>query len=72
MSPTSNEGVLARLVRAEADIQKLDTEKADAKDVQALAKSFDSLRTTLQWFMGIIATATIAFAVLIVQLLGGS
>jgi Tfp pilus assembly protein PilX len=67
---TLQNGALARLARAEQDIQKLDVEKADAKDVQALARSFDSLRSTLQWFMGIIATAVVAFAAIIVQFLG--
>jgi hypothetical protein len=69
--PTGGE-LGARLTRAEADIQKLDGEKADAKDVAALAKAFDGLRTTLQWFMGIMATAAVAFAALVIQkLLGG-
>jgi len=69
--PETNSGLAVRMTRAEADIQKLDNEKADAKDVQQLARSFDSLRTTLQWFMGIMATAAIAGLVLIAQLAGG-
>jgi hypothetical protein len=49
-------------------MNKLDEEKADAKDVQRLADEFKSLRLTLQWFMGITAASVVAFAAIVVQL----
>lgn len=53
------------------DVEKLDVEKADAKDVARLASEFKSLRLTLQWFMGVCATAAVAVIVLILQNAGG-
>lgn len=67
-TPFTN-GALTRLARAERDIEKLDTEKADAKDVQRLAQEFVNLRRTLQWFMGIVATSVVGFSLIIVQVL---
>ncbi len=55
-----------RASRARA-FEKLDVDKADAKDVARLADEFKSLRTTLQWFMGVVATGAIALIVLVVQ-----
>lgn len=54
----------------QAAMEKLDREKADAKDVARLADEFGSLRRTLQWFMGVVATAVIAFAGIVVTLAG--
>jgi hypothetical protein len=67
----TGDGLMARLERAERDIEKLDAQKADSKDVARLVAEFQSLRKTLQWFMGIVATAVVAFLVLVVQLLAG-
>lgn len=64
-------GALARLERAERDIDKLDREKADSDDVQRLTEEFKSLRHTLQWFMGIVTAAVVAFAGLVVALIQG-
>ena len=58
-----------RQARREA-IKDLDEAKADAKDVQRLADEFKALRLTLQWFMGITAVAVLAFAGIVVQLIG--
>lgn len=82
MNPPESEGTIAwrvgsieqairdeRAARREA-LEKLDREKADAKDVQRLAEEFGSLRRTLQWFMGVVATAVIAFAGIVVTLVG--
>lgn len=68
-------GTLEGDLRAEREarrraIEKLDTEKADAKDVQRLADEFKALRLTLQWFMGITAAAVLAFASYLLQSLG--
>jgi hypothetical protein len=63
------------------DVEKLDGEKADAKDVARLAQEIADLRAqtaadskanrqTLQWFMGIVAAAVLAFAAIAVQLIG--
>lgn len=52
--------------RREAD-NKLDEDKADAKDVARLAEEFKSLRATLQWFMGIMALAVTTVAAIVVQ-----
>jgi hypothetical protein len=90
MSEQGN-GVLARLQRLERDIseersfrradrERLDSQKADVKDVEQLVNQlakteqrmtdeFRSLRQTLQWFIGITATGAIAFAIVIVQLI---
>jgi hypothetical protein len=46
---------------------KLDVEKADAKDVARLADEFKSLRLTLQWFMGIVAVFAITVITLVIQ-----
>jgi hypothetical protein len=51
--------------------EKLDEQKADVKDVQRLADEFKALRLTLQWFMGVTAAAVVAFAAIVVQVLGG-
>jgi hypothetical protein len=62
-------------------VDKLDGEKADAKDVARLAQEIADLRVqtaadskanrqTLQWFMGIVAAAVLAFAAIAVQLIG--
>lgn len=64
-------GALAKLDRAVLDIEKLDREKADADDVQRLTDEFRSLRHTLQWFMGIVTAAVVAFAGLVVALIQG-
>lgn len=82
MNPPDSEGTIAwrvgtveqairdeRAARREA-MDKLDAEKADAKDVARLAIEFGSLRRTLQWFMGVVATAVIAFAGIVVTLAG--
>lgn len=82
MSPPDSEATLAwrigaqeqglrdeRAARREA-LKQLDAEKADAKDVARLADEFKSLRLTLQWFMGIVAAAVVALAVIIVQVGG--
>lgn len=68
----ANDGILARVGRAELDIQRLVDGKADKDDVQRLAEEFKSLRHTLQWFMGIVATAVIAFFGLIIALIQGA
>jgi hypothetical protein len=64
-------GALERLNRAVADIETLRKEKADSKDVQRLADEFESLRHTLQWFMGITAGAVMTFAGLVIALIQG-
>jgi hypothetical protein len=53
------------------NFKQLDEGKAEAKDVQRLADEFKALRLTLQWFMGITAVAVLAFAGIVVQLIGG-
>lgn len=69
-------GVAARLIRTERDIEKLQDKKADYDDVKALAKIVDKkadrselvlfygqvqeVKKILLWFMGIVATALIA------------
>lgn len=49
-------------------IARLDEDKADAKDMMRLAEAFDGLKKTLQWFIGIVATALVAFAAVIIQI----
>lgn len=68
--PTNGGRALERLNRAVADIAKLDTEKADAKDVAALKESVDRLTRTLQWFMGTVSVAVISLVVVIIQQVG--
>jgi hypothetical protein len=63
------------------DVEKLDSEKGDTRELERIAKEIASLREqtasdakairqTLQWFMGIVAMAVIAFAGIVVQLIG--
>jgi hypothetical protein len=80
MNPPDSEGTIVwRVQTLERDIaaerearrrsfEKLDVEKADAKDVARLADEFKSLRLTLQWFMGIVAAGAVAFIVLAIQI----
>ena len=71
MTPDTLPGVLARLSRAEKDIEHLQDFKADKDDVQRLTEEFKYLRSTLQWFMGVVAAALIAGTTLIIQLILG-
>jgi hypothetical protein len=50
-------------------LAKLDEDKADAKDVVALAKSFDALKSTLMWFIGILVAALVGFGGLVIALI---
>jgi hypothetical protein len=50
-------------------LAKLDEEKADVKDVAALAKSFDGLKATLLWFIGILVAALVGFGGLVIALI---
>lgn len=70
-------GALVRLDRAELDIQKLDLEKADSKDLAALGKQFehlsdsvDSLRKAIIGFAFVVAGSAVAFAFTVLQLVG--
>ena len=61
---------MARLVRAEQDIQKLDQDKAEAKDLSRLADEVAGLRKALIGFAITIGGSAIVFAFGIVAALG--
>ena len=68
-APPEGDSTLAwRIGAVERAARQLDIEKADAKDVLRLANEFAGLRRTLQWFVGIVCTALVAFAGIVVQL----
>lgn len=71
------DGVLVRLNRTESDIEKLDREKADTKDLEALGRQFeklsesvDSLRKAIIAFAFVVAGSAVAFAFTVLQLVG--
>ena len=63
-------GGLARLARAELDIQKLDQEKAEKSDLTRLADEVAGLRKALIGFAITIGGSAIVFAFGIVAALG--
>jgi hypothetical protein len=68
MNPPESEATIAwRLNVAERRIEKLDEEKADAKDMARLSDEVKSLRTAIYWFMGIVAIFATALIVVAVQ-----
>lgn len=90
MNPPESEGTIAwRLGSVERDVreeraarreavEKLDSEKADSKDVKVVAtavdelrgemrRGIDGLRKLFQWFVGIVAIGVIALLGIIVQ-----
>lgn len=60
-------GIEARLKRAEEDIKELRRYKADSDDVVRLTGEFKALRSTLQWFMGLVTVAIISGGTVIIQ-----
>lgn len=81
MDVTLTNGALARLERAEVDIrderearqhsdEKLDVEKADGKDVAALAKEVEALKVTIRNVGVGIVSASIMFAFAVFELVG--
>lgn len=67
---TLGNGALARLTRAEKDIEKLDIEKAERGEVTRLADEVASLRRAVVGFAVTIGASAIVFAFGIVAVLG--
>jgi hypothetical protein len=66
-----DQAVLARLTRAERDIEKLDDQKAELRDLNALTEEVRSLRKAVVAFAFSIAGSAIVFALTVLYLLGG-
>jgi hypothetical protein len=66
------EAVLVRIRRAERDIEKLDDNKAELRDLNALTEEVRSLRKAVVAFAFSIAGSAIVFALTVLYLQGGA
>jgi len=56
----ASNGVMARLIRAERDIERLVDKKADYDDVLSLRAEISEVKRILMWFMGIASVSLVS------------